>query len=184
MDIEIAHVSALDSLGIVTFRKSHPDSADAMAIIGANLRKVRKSQGLTLHQVERKSQGLWKAVVVGSYERNDRALSLRKAIELADFYQVPIDQLLGLDRPMPTSAIRARTVLDLRRLHAYSQHFDDLAMISQFAALICAKRKDWNGEVLSLRESDQTTLALLAFTSEVEIMKKLTTAQLLIANRE
>ncbi len=164
MDIEIVRVSHLDSLGFVTFEQSHPGKGDAMAIIGANLRKVRKSQGLTLHEVERKSHGLWKAVVVGSYERNDRALSLRKAIELADFYQVPIDQLLGLDRPMPTSSMRARTVLDLRRLHAYSQHFDDLAMVSQFAALICAKRKDWNGEVLSLRESDQTTLALLAFT--------------------
>lgn len=150
-----------------------------MSVIGSNLRKVRKSQGMTLDDVEKKSLGVWKAVVVGSYERSDRSLSLKKAIELAYFYQVPIDQLLGLSAPVPTGTSDQRTILDLRRLHAYSQHFEDLRMVSHFAALICAKRKDWNGELLSLRDSDQTTLALLAFTSEVEIAKKLQSAQVL-----
>ncbi len=174
-------MARVTNLGIVTFHNSALDSPDVMSIIGSNLRKVRKSQGLTLQQVEAKSRGAWKAVVVGSYERNDRSLSLKKAIELAEFYQVPIDQLLGLSRPAPISDTGPRTVLDLRRLHAYTKHFDDLTMVSHFAALICAKRKDWNGEVLSLRQSDQTTLALLALTSEAEILKKLHSAQVLFA---
>jgi transcriptional regulator with XRE-family HTH domain len=165
----------------MTFRSADSGSADIMSLIGANLRKVRKSQGLTLQQVERKSHGAWKAVVVGSYERNDRSLSLKKAIELAEFYHIPIDQLLGIAQPAPTSDTGPRTILDLRRLQAYTKHFDDLTMVSHFAALICAKRKDWNGEVLSLRQSDQTTLALLAFTSEAEILKKLNSAHVLFS---
>ena len=38
------------------------------------LRSIRQQQGLSLHGVEEKSQGRWKAVVVGSYERGDRAV--------------------------------------------------------------------------------------------------------------
>ncbi|MEU0040735.1 hypothetical protein ABZ063_43895, partial [Streptomyces sp. NPDC006333] len=37
--------------------------------LGAKLRAIRTQQGLSLHGVEEKSQGRWKAVVVGSYER-------------------------------------------------------------------------------------------------------------------
>ena len=34
--------------------------------LGAKLRAIRTQQGLSLHGVEEKSQGRWKAVVVGS----------------------------------------------------------------------------------------------------------------------
>ena len=37
--------------------------------LGARLRAIRTQQGLSLHGVEEKSRGRWKAVVVGSYER-------------------------------------------------------------------------------------------------------------------
>ncbi|MBX6767116.1 MAG: transcriptional regulator, partial [Actinomadura rubrobrunea] len=35
--------------------------------LGARLRAIRTQQGLSLHGVEEKSRGRWKAVVVGSY---------------------------------------------------------------------------------------------------------------------
>ena len=35
-------------------------------------------------------------MVIGSYERADRSLSIAKAIELADFYGVPLAYLLGI----------------------------------------------------------------------------------------
>jgi hypothetical protein len=38
--------------------------------------------------------------------------------------------------------------------------------VRNFATLICAKRRDWNGEVLSIRSSDLTTLALLVNRDE------------------
>ena len=64
--------------------------------IGANLRKIRLLKGFTLKDVEEKSKGKWKAVVIGSYERGNRALTIKKAIVLADFYQVPLGHLLGI----------------------------------------------------------------------------------------
>ena len=51
-------------------------------------------QGLSLHGVEEKSEGRWKAVVVGSYERGDRAVTVAKLAELAEFYGVPVAELL------------------------------------------------------------------------------------------
>jgi transcriptional regulator with XRE-family HTH domain len=57
------------------------------------LRMIRKSKGWSLQDVERNSNGKWKAVVIGSYERSDRAISLKKAISLMEFYQVPISEL-------------------------------------------------------------------------------------------
>ena len=42
---------------------------DYAKALGARLRAIRTQQGLSLHGVEEKSQGRWKAVVVGSYER-------------------------------------------------------------------------------------------------------------------
>lgn len=182
MDKEIGKDCLLANLGAMTEIKSpstSTDPIDLMATIGENLRKVRRKQGLTLAQVEERSNGEWKAVVIGSYERNDRSLSLKKAIELAQFYQIPIDQLLGISNSSMNSGTSHRVILDLRRLRNYSQHFEDLAMVSQIAAFICAKRRDWNGEILSLRESDQATLALISFASEEEILRKLQSASVL-----
>ena len=51
--------------------------------LGARLRAVRAQQHLSLQGVERKSGGRWKAVVVGSYERGDRAVSVQRLAELA-----------------------------------------------------------------------------------------------------
>ena len=62
--------------------------------LGARLRAIRMQQHLSLHGVERKSAGKWKAVVVGSYERGDRAVSVQRLAELADFYGVPVSDLL------------------------------------------------------------------------------------------
>ena len=62
--------------------------------LGARLRAIRTQQGLSLHGVEEKSRGRWKAVVVGSYERGDRSVTVQKLAELADFYGVPVSELL------------------------------------------------------------------------------------------
>ena len=67
--------------------------------LGAKLRAIRTQQGLSLHGVEEKSQGRWKAVVVGSYERGDRAVTVQRLAELADFYGVPVQELLPGHHP-------------------------------------------------------------------------------------
>ena len=55
-------------------------TSDYARALGARLRAIRTQQGLSLHGVEKKSKGRWKAVVVGSYERgdyNNKVLSIR-----------------------------------------------------------------------------------------------------------
>ena len=46
----------------------------------------------------RSRHGRWKAVVVGSYERGDRAVTVQRLAELAEFYGVPVYELLP-ERP-------------------------------------------------------------------------------------
>jgi transcriptional regulator with XRE-family HTH domain len=62
--------------------------------LGMRLRATRTAQGLSLDGVEQKSRGQWKAVVVGSYERADRGLSVENLAGLAGFYGVAIASLL------------------------------------------------------------------------------------------
>jgi transcriptional regulator with XRE-family HTH domain len=64
--------------------------------VQTNLRKIRKSKGLSLHQVEVLSNGKYKPIPLGSYERGTRAITVSKLIELSEFYEVPITELFGL----------------------------------------------------------------------------------------
>src|SRR5947209_18334258 len=85
--------------------------------LGQRLPAIRVRQGLSLHGVEEKSQGRWKAVVVGSYERGDRAVTVQRLAELADFYGVPINELLPDGAPTAAaSEPPPRLVLDLEKL--------------------------------------------------------------------
>ena len=82
---------------------------DYAKALGGKLRAIRQQQGLSLHGVEQKSGGRWKAVVVGSYERGDRAVTVQKLAELADFYGVPVAELLPEGRvPSGAEPVRPR----------------------------------------------------------------------------
>ena len=83
--------------------------------LGARLRSIRAQQGLSLHGVEEKSEGRWKAVVVGSYERGDRAVTVAKLAELAEFYGVPVAELLPDARATRRGAPSPKLVIDLQR---------------------------------------------------------------------
>jgi transcriptional regulator with XRE-family HTH domain len=72
---------------------------DYARALGGRLRAIRTQQNLSLHGVEEKSEGRWKAVVVGSYERGDRAVTVQRLAELADFYGVPVSELLPESSP-------------------------------------------------------------------------------------
>jgi transcriptional regulator with XRE-family HTH domain len=128
--------------------------------LGGKLRAIRQQQGLSLHGVEEKSKGRWKAVVVGSYERGDRAVTVQKLAELADFYGVPIRELLpGAATAAAAAGAPPRLVLDLEAL----QHLDtsEAAPLTRYAATIQAQRGDYNGKVLSIRQDDMRTLAVI-----------------------
>src|SRR6059058_5794423 len=103
---------------------------DYAKALGAKLRGIRQQQGLSLQGVEEKSGGRWKAVVVGSYERGDRAVTVARLAELADFYRVPVAELLP-DSGGTRHESAGKIVLDLEKL--YDQNAEDLAFVAKYA---------------------------------------------------
>src|SRR5436190_8151689 len=102
--------------------------------LGAKLRAIRTQQGLSLHGVEEKSQGRWKAVVVGSYERGDRAVTVQRLSELADFYGVPVAELLPEGASITPVEPSPRLVIDLEKLTQVPR--DQAAPLARYAAHI------------------------------------------------
>ncbi|MGB8019722.1 MAG: transcriptional regulator [Candidatus Nanopelagicales bacterium] len=127
--------------------------------LGARLRAVRNQQGLSLQGVEAKSRGLWKAVVVGSYERGDRAVTVQRLAELAAFYGVPVAELLPGPAPAVIGESRPRLVIDLERLSQLPS--DQAGPLTRYTAAIQLQRGDYNGRVLSIRQDDLRMLALI-----------------------
>ncbi|MFZ4107508.1 MAG: helix-turn-helix domain-containing protein [Candidatus Planktophila sp.] len=133
--------------------------------ISARLRSIRLGRSLSLREVQLQSKGALPAVVLGSYERGDRTLSISKAIQIAAFYEVPLSYLLS--EPDQNSGARIPIVIDLRRLRALvtdkSQMVEDceqLRTLITFISGIVRKRNDWDGEVLSLRREDLDVVAI------------------------
>ena len=123
--------------------------------ISGRLRALRRSRKLTLMQVQSQSKGDLHAVSLGSYERGDRALTVKKAIEIAAFYDVPLAYLLsGKETGV---GINQKIVIDLRGLRAVgtlAQNHLTMKIIISFVTGIIKVRQDFNGEVLSLRDKD------------------------------
>ena len=90
-----------------------------IATVCAKLRYVRHLKGWTLADVEAKSYGKHKGIVIGSYERGQRTISVKKLIELAKFYDVPITDFFGIPvEPDVNDKSQALIDLLIERLHA------------------------------------------------------------------
>jgi transcriptional regulator with XRE-family HTH domain len=133
---------------------------DYAKALGARLRAIRTQQGLSLHGVEEKSRGRWKAVVIGSYERGDRAVTVQRLAELAEFYGVPIHELLP-EGVAPGSPVEAspKIIIDLEQLSHVPT--EQSAPLARYAATIQSQRGDYNGRVLSIRHEDLRSLAVI-----------------------
>lgn len=136
--------------------------------LGARLRSIRLQQDLSLAQVEDRSEGRWKAVVVGAYERGDRAVTIARLADLAGFYRVPLSHLLITTQPAPPVDDDPVAVvdppggvmLDLAAVRGLDARSDALGAVARFADRICRLRGDHGGRVVTLRDADLRTLAL------------------------
>ena len=141
--------------------------------IALRLRQIRQAKGWSLADVETVSKGVIKAVVLGSYERCDRTLSIKRAIQLTTFFDVPFDHLFrSQENPKTVMKNRSteRIILDLRALQRAPQEAE---VFKNFTTWIITQRCDWNGEVLSIRKSDLEMLALLTQSSTDEVRNHL-----------
>jgi len=148
--------------------------------ISKRLRQIRKQQNLTLKQVEIRSRGKWKAVVIGSYERGTRSLSISKAKSLCEFYGVPLSalfQIEGIQQVPPTEgALR----IDLRNLRSkISQNDPLIGQLHNLLSFIARRRDDWNGEIMTIRLQDNEVLGLLVQKEQSELRKALEIRDLL-----
>ncbi|HLK43864.1 MAG TPA: transcriptional regulator [Thermoleophilia bacterium] len=134
-------------------------STEYAKALGARLRAIRTQQGLSLHGVEQKSQGRWKAVVVGSYERGDRAVTVQRLAELAHFYGVPVHELLPGNAPNAAAELPPKLILNLEVLQNLGE--DKAAPLMRYVAAIQSQRGDYNGRVLSIRQDDLRTLSVI-----------------------
>jgi transcriptional regulator with XRE-family HTH domain len=148
--------------------------SDYAKTLGMRLRAIRTQQGLSLHGVEEKSEGRWKAVVVGSYERGDRAVTVQRLSELAEFYGVPLAELLPEEETAPAAEVAPapRLVLDLEHLGSVPEPHS--APLARFAAAIQSQRGDYNGRVLSVRQEDLRALSVIYNLSPAALTEQLT----------
>ncbi len=156
--------------------------------VGERLRAVRKQKNLSLQGVEAASEQEFKASVLGAYERGERAISVPRLQRLADFYNVPVDQLLPRDvtgalaaRGAAASDVAApaddevfaassaaadhddRVTVDLTRLETSTGPESEL--LRRYLSMIEVQRQDFNGRIITIRGEDVRALALLFGTS-------------------
>lgn len=139
--------------------------------VSERLRSIRHAQSLSLSDVELASNGEIKAVVLGSYERGSRSLSVKRAIQIADFYGVPVTTLFG-GTLTEGAGFAGRIIIDTRRLRQLrdteqAHEGPAFQMISRYISHIQSSREDWNGEVISLRDRDVECVAIcLGYTAK------------------
>lgn len=154
-------------------------------LVSSRLRAIRISKGLTLRDVEVASNRRIRAVVLGSYERGDRTLSVRMAIVIARFYGMPLSYLL--EEPTESAGKTRAVILDLRRFRAIMENstlsqrsLTTMRSVITFTGEIIKLRNDWNGELISLRSSDLTLLAAAIGSSQQELENALRLHRLII----
>jgi transcriptional regulator with XRE-family HTH domain len=143
--------------------------------VGRRLRSIRKQRGLSLQDVQRLSEQEFKAAVLGAYERGERSLSLPRLHRLADFFGVPISQLLPQEesgeQPIAAGPSGGLTI-DLNAIENLSGQ--DATIVERFLRGIQMLRQDFNGKVLTIRRDDLRTLSLLLDQSEQSFSDRLT----------
>ena len=131
--------------------------------VGERLRVIRKQKRMSLQDVEARSDQEFKASVLGAYERGERALSVPRLDRLAQFYAVPVEQLLprergGVEASGP-GGTGPKLAIDLGKLVQLSG--SPFEMLSRYLRLIQVQRQDFNGRVLTVRGDDTRAIAAM-----------------------
>jgi transcriptional regulator with XRE-family HTH domain len=147
-------------------------SREYAVALGARLRAVRRQHGMTLQQVHQRSGRRWSAVVLGSYERADRAVSVTTLADLAAFYGVPTEDLLPTEpAPEPHHADRKLTI-DLQRIPTLPTRL--AGPLARYTAAIQHQRQSHTGAALTIRDQDLQTLAVIYDTDPHTVTETLT----------
>jgi len=86
-------------------------------------------------------------------------VTVQRLAELADFYGVPVAELLPDATPSGASEPPPRLVIDLEQLADVPP--EKARPLARYAATIQSQRGDYNGRVLSIRQDDLRSLAVI-----------------------
>ncbi len=155
-------------------------SLDYSRRVGERLRAIRRQKRLSLHDVEASSDSEFKASVLGAYERGERSISVPRLQRLANFYDVPVDQLLPTDdegevidltdRAIARQA-ESQLILDLQTLSEMGG--PEGAMLNRYVRTIQIQRQDFNGRMLTIRKDDVRALACILGVSTDRTLDRL-----------
>jgi len=133
--------------------------------VGERLRVIRKQKRLSLQEVEAQSDQEFKASVLGAYERGERALSVPRLDRLAQFYSVPVEQLLPREMSGSEAAValaspvNKKLAIDVAKLvQLKGAPFE---MLARYLKLIQVQRQDFNGSVITVRGDDTRSIAAM-----------------------
>ena len=165
--------------------------------VGQRLRAIRRQKRLSLQEVEAASDQEFKASVLGAYERGERVISVPRLQRLADFYSVPVDQLLPREgeappaattgdgggeaveggRSAPATGSPRKITFDLARFEAIDAD-PAVEMVHKYLSSIQVLRQDFNGRVLTIRHDDIRAIAGLFGTDADALVRRLDDLQL------
>ena len=165
------HPYFVTSLSLISMNQNAPTLASELA---KRIKEARRHRGWTLEEFERQSSGAIKAVVLGSYERGSRSMSVRKLELIAQTLDVPVSFLLGVSNS--ASSLNTGLMIDIRKVRTSKT----TTPIVGFFSHIITKRGDWNGEILSLRKSDLEILALMSGSNTEELSAYLRSEKFLL----
>lgn len=151
-------------------------------LCATRLRELRRSRGLTLDQCESLSGGAIKAVVLGSYERGNRAISLARLEQLARFFEVPLEYFL-------TSTAKGRDEqggwsFDLRTLRNLDSQSIEIIAVKKFLNSLAALRDDWAGEYMTIRKDDARTIEIMLSRETESFFERLTSQKILLIRKK
>ncbi len=158
------------------------------SLVGERIRSIRKQKRLSLQEVEARSEAEFKASVLGAYERAERAISVPRLQRLANFYNVPVDQLLpgedafnelggGSQSHEDIDITERSLVIDLTKLS--KSKTPESVVINRYLKIIQVKRQDFNGRVLTIRRDDLQALAAIIGTTVEDAPQRLAELNLL-----
>jgi transcriptional regulator with XRE-family HTH domain len=154
--------------------------------VGDRLRAIRKQKRLSLQEVEARSGLEFKASVLGAYERGERAISVPRLQRLAQFYNVPVDQLLPRDGGLASGSVidleaggagdvsddgEPPVTIDLSALEAMGTQ--ESMLLIRYLGMIQVQRGDFNGRVLTVRRDDLRAIACLLDTEPGAVRSRL-----------
>jgi transcriptional regulator with XRE-family HTH domain len=139
--------------------------------LGRRLRAARNRRGMSLIDVQERTQGRWTAGTLGAYERGSRTLRVHRLVELAELYDVPATLLVPPSRDSRDTEGLPALAIDLRRLRKLPP--TRTGPLRRWIAIVQVLRSDSSRDVLRLRRSDLMSLSRLYSTTPMVLYERL-----------